>query len=78
LAVKAFWYDVFGEALEAGALPTTAAVFLVLYLAVGVGLFGHGFTRNNAWLALTWPYQMIALTQAFAVVGLLVYWPGAA
>jgi hypothetical protein len=67
------------KALEASAVLTAVAVFLVLYLAVGGGLYGHGFTSNNAWLALTWPYQWFGLPQAvlvvlaaFAVVSLFV------
>jgi hypothetical protein len=68
-------------ALRVDALRTAVAVFLVLYLAVGVGVYGHGFTFGNVWLALTWPYQMLALTQvvvlvlaAFTGVSLFVGW----
>jgi hypothetical protein len=56
------------KALEANAVLTALAVFLVLYLAVGGGLFGHGLTSSYGWLALTWPYQMFGLPQAVLAV----------
>ena len=79
LGESTIWRDVAHGALKANAALTGGAVFLVLYLAVGVGLHGTGF--GNVRGVLTWPYQWRALhvavlvvLAAFAGVSLFVWW----
>ena len=66
LGESTIWRDVAHGALKANAALTGGVVFLVLYLAVGVGLHGTGF--GNVWGALTWPYQSRTLHVAVLVV----------